>query len=111
MTTVIQIQANLQWRAERGVHSDRWIGFCDPLGISAEATTLDELHTLIPEAIHILMLDLLEDNELDGFLMERGWSSMAHTVNAAAPATQPEFRVPWFLSIADAADGRARKAH
>jgi hypothetical protein len=110
MATVIQINANLQWRAERGVHSDRWIGFCDPLGIVTEAGSLDELHSLIPEAIHLLMIDLLEDKELDAFLRERGWTA-SPPVHTSTGGKEPEFHVPWFLVAGGAGDGRARQTH
>lgn len=104
MTTVIHVNANLQWRAERGRGSDHWIGFCDALGISTEAESLDELHTLIPEAIHLLMVDLFEDNELDEFLHERGWSS---NVGDHADGNEVEIQVPWFMVTAGA-NGQAR---
>lgn len=87
MTTVIHVNANLQWRAERGRGSDHWIGFCDALGISTEAESLDELHSLIPEAIHLLMVDLFEDNELDEFLHERGWATMPTAERTSGDAT------------------------
>jgi len=109
MTTVVKVQANLVWRAERGSHSDRWIAFCDPLGISTEADTLDELHSVIPEAIHILMLDLFEDNEFDAFLRERGWTA----TRAEQPTQDGEatFHVPWELLVQHGSHDTARKSH
>jgi predicted RNase H-like HicB family nuclease len=111
MAIVIQINANLQWRAEQGSRSDHWIAFCDPLGISTEGASLDELATLIPEAIHVLFQDLTEDNELEGFLTEHGWSSSSFNIESASRDTGPEFRVPWLMSVAGATGGGARQTH
>lgn len=106
MATVITVNATLSWRAQRGAESG-WVAFCDPLGLATEAETLDELHSLIPEAIHLLMVDLFEDNELDAFLKARGWQTSE--VQAVSNDDRP-IRVPWELSIAGE-DGRARAPH
>lgn len=103
--TIIRVDTNLHWRAERGVQSGHWIGFCDALGITTEADSLDELHTLIPEAIHILMIDLVEDGELDGFLADRGWDSSQESIDGDF-----EVRVPWYL-VANGTNGQPRQAH
>ena len=95
MSKVITIQANVRWRAERGENPERWVGFCDELGITTEAGSLDELHSLIPEAISILLADLLEDNELDTFLSVKGWEYSEKTdMRASHPS---EVHIPWHL--------------
>lgn len=102
----IRLNANLMWTAERGAETNRWIGVCDPLGLSMEADSIDELHSLIPEAIHLLMVDLVEDNELDGFLQDRGWTARRDDVGS-----EFEVDVPWMLAVAGDADGQSRRAH
>ena len=102
---LIRIDTNLAWRAEQGLKSNRWVGFCDALGITTEADTLDELHSLIPEAIHILMVDLVEDGDFDEFLNDRGWTS-----SSEEGVGDLEVRVPWFL-VANGANGQPRQAH
>ena len=102
----IQVQAALQWagkQTERG----RWIAECVPLGISIEADSLDELHSLMAESTHLLFRDLVADNEFDQFLRERGWT---------APVTHPaaeemDFRVPMELVVAAASNGLQHRAH
>jgi len=100
------VEAKLEWRAERGDSERRWVAVCDALGVAAEADSLDELHSVIPETIHLLMVDLLEDGELDQFLSERGWSS-----SRIDEARTPEvgFHVPWEM-IAEGSNGSSRKA-
>lgn len=104
---LIQINANLVWEASQGVESNHWIGNCPALGIATEAETLDELHSLIPEAIHLLMIDLLEDDELDQFLEDRGWTADRQETMGTG---EPEFRVPWNL-VASGVYGSSRTAH
>jgi hypothetical protein len=72
-----------------------------------EADSLDELHGVIPEAIHLLMIDLLEDNELDKYLRERGWQALNMP---SRPDGDVQFDVPWQL-IAEGARGTERRAH
>ena len=104
----VTIEANLQWRAKRSTAGNRWIGVCEELNLAMEADSLDELHSLIPESIHLLMIDLLEDNELDQYLRDRGWRSTG--VPAHKHAGDVEFDVPWSL-IAEGARDLERRAH
>ena len=103
----IEGQAQLQWQARRSTTSKRWIGVCDPLNLVVEADSLDELHSVIEEALQLLLTDLLRDNELDQFLREHGWKA----VNL--PAKTPmdvQFNVPWHL-IAQGNRDSKRSAH
>ncbi len=105
----IEGQAQLQWRAHRSGSSKRWIGICDALKLVTEADTLDELHSVIDEAIQLLLTDLLVDNELDQFLRERGWK--AANLPTRANVQQPvQFSVPWQL-IAESTRDSKRRAH
>jgi hypothetical protein len=103
----ITIQTQVEWRAKRSATSERWIGECEALNLSMEADTLDELHGLIPETIHLLMVDLLEDNELDRYLKEKGWRAIGIP---AKPDGDIEFDVPWYL-VAEGARGSQRRAY
>jgi hypothetical protein len=104
---IVAIEANIVWQAKRSEMSRRWIGVCDALNLSMEAESLDELHSVIPEAIHLLMVDLLEDNELDQYLRDRHW-----TASGVPQQTHGDvkFDVPWEL-IVEGARGSERCAH
>lgn len=101
------IHTNVEWRARRGATGKRWIGVCEALNLSMEADTLDELHGLIPETIHLLMTDLLEDNELDRYLRDKGWQAVGIPTQ---PEGDIEFEVPWYL-VAEGARDPQRRAH
>ena len=96
MKTVIQIQANLAWRVESGSQVGSLVAFCDPLGICTEADSVEELHSMIPEAIHLLLVDLVRENEFDAFLSERGWTAN-HLPAPQDAGADPEFDIPWHL--------------
>jgi hypothetical protein len=110
MTTVtIQTtQAQIQWLAHRSTTSKRWIGECQPMGLIMEADSLDELHSVIDEAMQLLLLDLLRDNELDQFLREHGWR--AQDVPMEARPEDVKFSVPWEL-IAEGTRDSERRTH
>lgn len=93
----IEIQINLQWRAVPGVKKGVWVGVCDALDLSIEADSLDELHSIIPESMHTLLVDLVQDNEFEAYLRERGWVSSAQP--AGRNLEDMEFRVPWQLIV------------
>jgi len=88
----IRMQSEIQWIATASEETGVWVAHCDPLGISLTADSLDEMHSLIDEACQLLFLDLLQDNELDRFLTERGWESSAVPTG---DTDDIEFLVPW----------------
>lgn len=94
----IKIAARVVWIAtQTSAKPERWMGVCEELGISTEGETLDELHSLIPETIHLLMTDLVQDDELDAFLREKGWS---HTADPVVPGnTEPNIVLPWQMTL------------
>ena len=102
----IQGQVQIQWRAERAP-SGRWIAVCQPMNLVTEADSLDELHSVINEAMQLLLVDLLRDNELEAFLRAHGWK--ARLPVAANPA-DVQFNVPWQL-IAEGAHDSARRPY
>lgn len=94
--TTIRIYATMDWRAERSEEDGGWVGVCKQLGITTEAETLDELHSLAPEAMEFLFLDLLEDGELEEFLKQKGWKYSREGVDTPGP----KFHIPWQLLAA-----------
>ena len=106
---MIQIEgrAQLQWQARRSTVSNRWIGVCEPLNLSVEADSLDELHSVIDEALQLLLTDLLLDNELDQFLRERGWKA-ANLPARTADLKDVQFNVPWHLVAQGNRDSQRR---
>jgi hypothetical protein len=99
----VKIQANIPWHAKRSTTSNRWIGVCDVLNLSMEADTLDELHSVIPEAIHLLLEDLLADNELAQYLRDKGWEA-----DPIPSDRDVAFDVPWHLIAEGARDPERR---
>jgi hypothetical protein len=104
----IQLEAQVQWRAEKGCSKDAWIGVCDALNLSIEADSLDQLHSLIPESMHLLMVDLVMDNEFHQYLKDKGWKSTGNPQHDHAERT--EFHVPWEL-VAAGQNGSERRTH
>jgi nicotinate-nucleotide pyrophosphorylase len=107
---IVHIKAkNVRWTMTKNRKSGRIVAVCDALNLTLEADTEDELRSLIPEAIHVLMLDLFEDDELSKFLKDRGWQAL----------NLPErhdgdigFDVPWQLVAARGARRDSeRRAH
>lgn len=94
MTSIqISAQAKIQWQARQSTTSSRWIGECQPMNLVMEAEDLNELYSLIDEAMQLMLMDLLRDNELDQFLREHGWR--AHGIPAQLGPEEVEFSVPW----------------
>src|SRR5580693_2253400 len=97
-TITIQVQAQVVWACgytKRGTV----VASCDPLGLTVEADNQGALYSVISEAQHVLLVDLLEDGELTKFLQDHGWKA-----NRAIPSTIPEggvkFDVPFRLEPA-----------
>lgn len=91
-----QGQATVQWQATKSALSKRFVGVCQPMNLSVEANSLDELYSLIPETIHLLMHDLLIDNELQPFLKEIGWRFPGELPK---PTEDVRIQVPWELVV------------
>ena len=58
--------------------------------------------------MHLLMIDLYEDNEIDQYLRERGWQALNLP---ARPDGNVEFNVPFELIAEEARRDTARRAH
>ena len=105
---ILELEANVPWHARRSSSSERWVGVCDAMNVSTEAESLDELHSVIDETMQLLLVDLLQDNELEQFLRDRGWR--ASNMPEAGSAEDVEFEVPWEV-IVEGARGLQRQAH
>jgi hypothetical protein len=106
-TIPITVTSRVPWRAHYSPSSHRWIGICDPMNLTMEADSLDELHSVINEAIQLMFRDLLEDKELDAYLTGMGWTAGPLPLNQ--PPEVIEFDLPWEL-IAEGARDLARRA-
>ena len=96
MSIVVNIEAEVAWRTVKSDSNKRWIAVCDMLNLASEADTLDGLHSVIGETMDLLMLDLLEDNELEQFLLDHGWSPVQEIPNNSSDV---RFHVPWELVV------------
>jgi predicted RNase H-like HicB family nuclease len=90
----IQVQAQVQWRVGRS-SSGNYIGVCDPLNMTMEGSTLEELEQNINESIQLLMSDLMESGELERFLQDHGWRAVPDP-RQQGPV---EFRLPYNLQV------------
>ncbi|HEY3695152.1 hypothetical protein [Phenylobacterium sp.] len=96
------MNATLQWFAKRADRSGRLIAVCDPLGIAIEADSEDELRSLMEESTELLFKDLIEDDEFDQFLRDRGWTaSNGHQIGTE----EVNFRVPMELVLGASSRG------
>jgi hypothetical protein len=57
----------------------QWIGVCEPLGLTEEGKSLDDLRQNIERSIQRLMEHLTSTGEFDSFLIERGWRATVGT--------------------------------
>jgi predicted RNase H-like HicB family nuclease len=92
MIIKVQVQAPLEWRVQQAARDGRLMAVCQPLGIAVEGESEEELQALIPEAIRLLMTDLVDDSEFDAFLEERSWSAVR-----VLTGDDLEFEIPWRL--------------
>lgn len=95
-TVTVQVQDQLVWEVYQG-SSGHWIGVCDPLNLALEASSLDELESVIHEGTNLLFTDLVRDNELEQFLGERGWQ--ASEVPRECQTEDVRFQVPWRMLV------------
>ncbi len=103
----VNIATNLQWMAFE-TESGTWVARCEPLCLTLEGDSLDELHSLIPEVLKGLFEDLVEDDELEQFLVDRGWRAEDIPTH---PEEIQEVSVPWELVAAGSRRDTQRSAH
>jgi hypothetical protein len=92
-TTVIKLEANLEWLVGPVGQGSRWMAVCEPMDLAIEALTQEELPGMINETLQLVLTELLRENELDSFLTDRGWT--ARNLNSVQPDDDVEFEVPW----------------
>ena len=105
---VVEIQANVAWQVFKAA-SGRWLAMCEDLNLTLEADSEEELHSLIPEALALLMSDLLGDDELDAYLRSKGWSATGG-LHAVGHADDVTINLPWHI-ISGGANDSERRAH
>lgn len=88
----VEVQANVEWQIGYDERGGVWLGICTPLNLNAMGDTQEDLAAAIGETMHLLMLDLLKDGELEAFLREHGWR-----LNQALPppSRKVQFHVPY----------------
>lgn len=104
--TVVNVQANIQWQVSRSPEGN-WIAVCQPLHISMEGSTLEELEANIGDSLQLLLADLLAENELERFLQAHGWRL---NTQPPKPNEKVEFAVPFELLVRSSRDP-ARAVH
>ena len=72
---IVWTDGPVQWHVNLS-SSGEWIGVCEPLGLTEEGKSLDDLHQNIQQSIQRLMEHLTSTGEFDSFLRERGWRGM-----------------------------------
>lgn len=109
MPAIIHVQGRFPWLVRRPSADRRWIAVCDPLNLAMEADTLDELYSVIHEALHLLMRDLLADNEIESFFRQRGWE--ISDIPQSNSADDVQFALPPIELIMQNVHGSERRAH
>ena len=102
-----QLDARIEWKFARDPKSDRWIGVCPALKVTAEADTWAELTQVINEVHNELFRDLLEEGELQPFLAQHGWIPM---MPIPIKPTNVTFDIPAHMIPANSND-RTREIH
>jgi predicted RNase H-like HicB family nuclease len=70
---IIQINAQVRWNYFRG-RGGAWVAVCDPLGVTAEGATVEDLNDSIHEIMQHMFGALMKEGALDAFLRKRGWT-------------------------------------
>jgi len=93
---IVETNGPVEWQVN--LSSPRqWIGVCEPLGLTAEGDSLDDLRQNIERSIQRLMEHLNSTGEFDSFLRERGWRGMPA---AGKPQQDPaQYRMPIQLVV------------
>ena len=92
-TSAVRIEGTVKWHVFQSEHGN-WVGICNPLGLTMEDPTLDELNLDIQDAVNSIFEQLLKYGELDQFLDDRGLDSQQYSVKK-----DTEFSVPIDLLI------------
>ena len=101
---IIKIEANVAWKFFRATGGN-WVAVCDPLGLTVQSDTYANLMEDIALTLNALLKDLLEERELDKFLLDRGWRSVQGIIPTAPDDVY--FDVPFAATRAVDSDSQA----
>jgi len=103
---VVHIDAQVTWNILR-TSSGKYVAVCDPLRLTLQADSLDDLAEDIAIALDAFLKDLIEADEIDKFLREHGWMS---AVPIPRRVEDVRFEVPFYLAM-QAGHGSANRVH
>ena len=107
-TTIIRVvEGTADLKCFRGKGGDNWIAVSDALKITVQSETWGELMEDVAFTLDAILRDLLNSNELERFLRDRGWK-----LAGAIPNRQEDVRfdVP-FLPAVIGSHGAQRELH
>lgn len=64
----------IPWDVHRSPNN-KWIGVCEPLGLTLQAETWKDLMADIGDTLDAIMKDLLASDSLPRFLRDNGWQA------------------------------------
>ena len=102
---LVKIESQIPWRVIRST-SGYWVGVCEPLKLTAQAETWIDLVNDIAWAMESVFEDLLETNDLETFLRERGWS--APQLPTVVQSPQVKFDIPFLPQLASPGNDQAQ---
>jgi hypothetical protein len=103
MRLIVQVEAKVQWHAQRDRASGWWVAACPALNLTTTAKTWAELHESSAEALDMLMHEMLNSGDLDTFLRDHGWK-LATTIPDRPKKAQMRFDVPFRMNERKARD-------
>ena len=95
---LVRIEANLIWKVALDAQAQVYVGTCEPLNLNAMGNTWAEFQECANEAIGLLLADLFEDNELEGFMRQNGWALLSEM---PPPGRTPQFDVPFGTDLTE----------
>lgn len=104
---MVRIKAELTWAVTQDPESGVYIGICEAVNLNAMGETFADFQQSASDALNLLLTDLFEDDELEQFLVDRGWST---ETSLPDPNGVPTFDVPFNLSMVPSLPGRGPAA-
>ena len=95
-----RIKISLKCAARQSETSSGWIGECPEMGIVVYSETLDGLFSEFDETLTLLITDLIEEGDLQEFLVSKGWIKSGPKVKQSPKSVIGQFMnnpVPWEL--------------
>ena len=92
---IVVIDAEIPWAITRPEKTKLWIGVCEPLKLTAQATTWANLMTDISWAMESVFQDLMATGDLEQFMADRGWA--AAPLQSASKHKNVKFDIPFSL--------------